>query len=137
VLALLAAIDPTQCLEKGWFCPTPDSGYLCRDIPGYCDSLYKTGYSDSFVTATGFNISPLYHIDAFDWMVLIIYFGILFILAIYGVYRVKQVIEFWRYSKFPPKAKGEFAESELPHMTVQLPLFNEMYVVQRLVKAVT
>ena len=137
MLALLAAVDATQCLEKGWFCPTPITGYLCKDIPGYCDSLYKTGYSDSLATATGFNISPLYHIDAFDWTVLIIYFGILFILAIYGVYRVKQVIEFWRYSKFPPKAKGEFAESELPHITVQLPLFNEMYVVQRLVKAVT
>src|SRR5207247_6736386 len=30
-----------------------------------------------------------------------------------------------------------FAESKLPHITVQLPLFNEMYVVERLVKAVT
>jgi hypothetical protein len=55
-------------------------------------------------------------------------------LAIYGVYRVKQVIEFWRYSKFPPKARHHFSETELPHVTVQLPLFNEMYVVERLVK---
>ena len=73
----------------------------------------------------------------FDWTVLIVYFGILTVLAIYGVYRVKQVIEFWRYSKFPPKPKGEFAADDLPHITVQLPLFNEMYVVERLVKAVT
>ena len=68
---------------------------------------------------------------------LIIYFGILFVLSIYGLYRVKQVIEFWRYSKFPPKAKGEFTEDQLPHITVQLPLFNEMYVVERLVKSIT
>jgi hypothetical protein len=120
VLALIAAtVNPTLCLEKGWFCPTPITGDLCIDSPGFCDPIYKTDL----------NISPLYHIDALDWMVLIIYFGILFVLAIYGVYRVKQVIEFWRYSKFPPKAKGQFAESELPHITVQLPLFNEMYVV--------
>jgi cellulose synthase/poly-beta-1,6-N-acetylglucosamine synthase-like glycosyltransferase len=87
--------------------------------------------------ATIFNISPLYQFDAFDWTVLIIYFGILTVLAIYGVYRVKQVIEFWRYSRFPPKAKEHFAEESLPQITVQLPLFNEMYVVERLVKAVS
>jgi cellulose synthase/poly-beta-1,6-N-acetylglucosamine synthase-like glycosyltransferase len=113
------------------------TGDLCIDFPGYCDPLYKTGLSDTMHHATVFNISPLYQFDAFDWTVLIIYFGILTILAIYGVYRVKQVIEFWRYSRFPPKAKDSFAEIDLPHITVQLPLFNEMYVVDRLVKAVT
>jgi len=105
----------------------PLTGDLCVDFPGYCDIIDKTSA----------NISPLYQLDAFDWTVLIIYFGILTVLAIYGVYRVKQVIDFWRYSRFPPKAKGEFAAGELPHITVQLPLFNEMYVVERLVKAVT
>jgi cellulose synthase/poly-beta-1,6-N-acetylglucosamine synthase-like glycosyltransferase len=105
----------------------PITGYLCTDIPGYCDWYYKTEQ----------NISSLYQLDAFDWTVLVVYFGILTVLAVYGVYRVKQVSEFWRYSKFPPMPKGEFAEDQLPHVTVQLPLFNEMYVVERLVKAVT
>ena len=105
----------------------PITGNLCTDIPGFCDWYDKTAG----------NISPLYQLDAFDWTVLILYFGILTVLAIYGVYRVKQVSEFWRYSKYPPQPKGEFAEADLPHVTVQLPLFNEMYVVERLVKAVT
>ena len=104
----------------------PLTGDLCKDFPGYCDWYDKT---------VG-NISSLYQFDAFDWTVLIIYFGILTILAIYGVYRVKQVSEFWRYAKFPPKPKGEFSEADLPRVTIQLPLFNEMYVVERLVKAV-
>src|SRR5258707_7589760 len=87
VLALIAAtVNPTLCLEKGWFCPTPLNGYLCTDIPGYCDSLYKTGlptgYADSLQQATAWNISSLYQFDAFDWTVLIIYFGILTVLAI-------------------------------------------------------
>jgi len=138
VLALIAAtIDPVKCVENGWFCPPPMTGDLCLDFPGYCDPLYKTGLSDTMHKATVFNISPLYQFDAFDWTVLIIYFGILTVLAIYGVYRVKQVIEFWRYSRFPPKALGAFADADLPHITVQLPLFNEMYVVERLVKAVS
>jgi cellulose synthase/poly-beta-1,6-N-acetylglucosamine synthase-like glycosyltransferase len=128
VLALIAAtVKPDLCLNQGWFCPPPLTGDLCIDSPGYCDPIYKTAA----------NISPLYQFDAFDWTVLIIYFAILTVLAIYGVYRVKQVIEFWRYSRFPPRAKDKFAEDILPYITIQLPLFNEMYVVERLVKAVT
>src|ERR1044071_6200082 len=138
MLALLATnVIPTNCIEAGTNCPSPLNGYLCADIPGYCDSLYKTGYSDSVQAASAWNISSLYQLDAFDWTVLIVYFGILTVLAIYGIYRVKQVSDFWRYSKFPPKPQSEFAESDLPHITVQLPLFNEMYVIERLVKAVT
>ena len=125
------------CIESAGYCVRPLTGYLCYDIPGYCDSLYRTGYSDALHQGAAANISPLYQLDAFDWWVLVIYFGILFVLAIYGVYRVKQVIEFWRYSRFPPKAKNFFAEEKLPYITIQLPLFNEMYVVERLVKAVT
>src|SRR5260221_817233 len=68
---------------------------------------------------------------------MILYFGILTVLAIYGIYRVKQVIDFWRYSRFPPKPKAQFDDDELPQITIQLPLFNEMYVVERLVKAVS
>src|SRR4030095_14729208 len=98
--------------------PQPITGDLCTDIPGYCDFLYKTGYADAMHPAATWNISPLYQLDAFDWTVLIVYFGILTVLAIYGVYRVKQVSEFWRYSKFPPKPKGQFAEEELPFVTV-------------------
>ncbi len=138
-------LTSSLCTESGSYCVRPLTGDLCIDSPGYCDWLYKTGYPTpirhgatyAYVEATTTNISPLYQLDTFDWTVLIIYFGILTVLAIYGVYRVKQVIDFWRYSRFPPKPKGEFTEAELPHITVQLPLFNEMYVVERLVKAVT
>ena len=128
MLAIIASeVIPSKCLEFGTNCPQPLTGDPCVDWPGFCDIVNKTAG----------NISPLYKLDAFDWTVLIVYFGILFVLAIYGVYRVKQVGEFWRYSKFPPKPKGHFGEDELPFVTVQLPLFNEMYVVERLVKAVT
>jgi cellulose synthase/poly-beta-1,6-N-acetylglucosamine synthase-like glycosyltransferase len=131
MLAMLATnISPQAsnlCIESAGYCVRPLTGNLCIDSPGFCNWYDKTSL----------NISPLYQLDAFDWTVLIVYFGILTVLSIYGVYRVRQVIEFWRYSKFPPKPKGEFTASELPHITVQLPLFNEMYVVERLVKAVT
>src|SRR5687768_1972461 len=100
------------------------------------DALFEQYFSD-LVYKTWGNISPLYQLDAFDWTILIIYFTILTVLAIYGGYRFKQVIDFWRYRRFVPKPKGHFNEEDLPFITVQLPLFNEMYVVERLVKSVT
>ena len=94
-------------------------------------------YITDVVDKTTKNISPLYRLDTFDYTVLILYFSILGILAIYGGYRIKQVIDFWRYRDLGPKPKAKFQEAELPHITVQLPLFNEMYVVERLLKAIT
>ena len=98
--------------------------------------LFERFFADDVYKTWG-NISPLYQLDTFDWVVLILYFTILTVLAVYGAYRVKQVIDFWRYRKFVPQPLGKFSEEELPHITVQLPLFNEMYVTQRLVKAIT
>jgi len=109
-LALLAATDD-----------------LCQKFPNFCEIVDKTAG----------NISPLYRLDTFDWTVLILYFSILTILAVYGGYRVKQVVDFWRYRKLTPQPSARFNEDELPHITVQLPLFNEMYVVERLLKSVT
>ncbi len=100
------------------------------------DQLFEQYFHD-LVYKTWGNISPLYRLDTFDWIILILYFSILTTLAIYGGYRVKQVIDFWRYRRFVPKPQGHFSEQDLPHITVQLPLFNEMYVVERLVKAIT
>jgi cellulose synthase/poly-beta-1,6-N-acetylglucosamine synthase-like glycosyltransferase len=94
-------------------------------------------YFHDLVNKTWGNISPLYKLDTFDWVILIVYFTILATLAIYGSYRIKQVIDFWRYRKFVPQPAGKFAEADLPRITVQLPLFNELYVVDRLLKAVT
>ncbi len=94
-------------------------------------------YFHDLVYKTWGNISPLYKLDTFDWVILIVYFSILGTLAIYGSYRIKQVIDFWRYRKFVPRPAGKFSEAELPRITVQLPLFNELYVVDRLLKAVT
>lgn len=99
------------------------------------NQLFEQYFAD-LVYKTWGNISPLYQLDAFDWTILIFYFTILTVLAIYGGYRVKQVIDFWRYRKFVPKPKAHFSEEDLPVITVQLPLFNEMYVVERLVKAI-
>ncbi len=83
------------------------------------------------------NISYLNSFDSFDWTIVILYFTILTLLAILGIYRVRMVYQFWRYRHIKPQPKLRFAEDELPRITVQLPLFNEMYVVERLLDSVT
>ncbi len=82
------------------------------------------------------NISYLYSLDAFDWTIIVLYFTILTLLAILGVYRIRMVYQFWRYRQIKPQPKSRFDEAELPRITVQLPLFNELYVVERLVESV-
>ena len=107
-----------------------------RPIGPTPDEVFVRYFHDTTNKTWG-NISPLYQLDGFDWTILILYFTILGVLAIYGGYRIKQVVDFWRYRKFVPQPKGSFSEAELPFITVQLPLFNEMYVVERLLKAVS
>src|ERR1051325_2214036 len=83
------------------------------------------------------NISYLNLNDSLDRYLMVIYFGILGLLSCYGVYRYRMIYLFLRYKKFPPRPKARFAADRLPRITVQLPLFNEMYVSERLIEAVT
>jgi cellulose synthase/poly-beta-1,6-N-acetylglucosamine synthase-like glycosyltransferase len=117
---------------------TPAALLIPEDDPKIVEAreVFSKFIMDS-INKTWGNISPLYQLDAFDWTVLILYFSILIVLAVYGAYRMKQVIDFWRYHKITPQPKSLWTEAELPHITVQLPLFNEMYVVERLLQAVT
>ncbi|MBV9483204.1 MAG: glycosyltransferase family 2 protein [Acidobacteria bacterium] len=77
----------------------------------------------------------LYHANAFDLCLLIPYFIVLIVLASYGVHRYILVYLYFKHKdKHTSEAPGHF--SELPSVTVQLPIFNEQYVVGRLVEAI-
>jgi cellulose synthase/poly-beta-1,6-N-acetylglucosamine synthase-like glycosyltransferase len=82
------------------------------------------------------NISYLNINDALDIYFMAVYFGILGLLSVYGVYRYRLVYLFLRYKDHRPNPKAKFAAGCLPRVTVQLPLFNEMYVAERLIEAV-
>jgi len=62
------------------------------------------------------------------------YLVILVLLAVYGFHRSSLVFLYYRHRDKRPRAIGTF--SDLPAVTVQLPLFNEMYVVERLLDSV-
>jgi cellulose synthase/poly-beta-1,6-N-acetylglucosamine synthase-like glycosyltransferase len=66
--------------------------------------------------------------------VLALYFFVLVILATYGWHRYYLVYLYMRYKDQQPVPAGEF--DTLPTVTIQLPLYNEMYVADRLIERV-
>jgi cellulose synthase/poly-beta-1,6-N-acetylglucosamine synthase-like glycosyltransferase len=69
-----------------------------------------------------------------ETLILVLYFFVLSILAIYGWHRYYLV---YLYLKNKHKAPAPLPPlSSLPRVTVQLPIFNEMYVADRLIGAV-
>jgi len=72
-----------------------------------------------------------------EWLsgsILTLYYLILGILACYGAHRLALVVTFWRTRRNQPSTPEPPAE--WPMVTVQLPIFNERYVAERLIEAV-
>ena len=77
----------------------------------------------------------LYHANAFDIGLLIPYFIVLILLASYGVHRYILVYLYYKHRDrrtTEPTAHFE----DLPRVTVQLPIFNEQYVADRLIDCI-
>jgi cellulose synthase/poly-beta-1,6-N-acetylglucosamine synthase-like glycosyltransferase len=91
------------------------------------DQLDKALFDDTF--------AGIHSLNWFDYSLLIPYFTLLLILAFYGAHRYKVI---WAYVK--TKRNGvEAAPSQfaaLPRVTIQLPLYNERLVVERLLEEV-
>ncbi|MCS6912050.1 MAG: glycosyltransferase family 2 protein [Myxococcales bacterium] len=62
------------------------------------------------------------------------YLTVFVMLALYGFHRSQLVYLYYRYRGNRPEPRARL--TKLPPVTVQLPLFNEMYVAQRLLEAV-
>jgi len=72
----------------------------------------------------------------FDWAILIPYFAVLAVLSVYGIHRYEIIRTYFKHRK---KATGEPPKrfETLPPVTIQLPIFNERYVIERLIDEVT
>jgi len=77
----------------------------------------------------------IYRLNAFDLAIVIPYFLVLGVLAAYGFHRYWLV---YCYSKYRANTPPEPAElTDWPKVTIQLPIYNERYVVERLVEAIS
>ena len=88
---------------------------------------FRTHYADK-------TFEHLYRWNPFDTALLIPYFIVMIILAFYGIHRYQLVYRYYRNRK---NAVGEPRSrfAELPSITLQLPIFNEQFVVDRLIQA--
>ena len=76
----------------------------------------------------------LYAINGFDVAIMIPYFLVMTILAVYGIHRYALVYNYYKNRKRIAGPPPEI--SAWPQVTVQLPIYNEKYVIERLVEAI-
>jgi len=77
----------------------------------------------------------LYHWNPFDAALLFPYFLVMLVLALYGIHRYTMCYQYFKHRKnYNPNPPSLF--EDLPRVTVQLPIFNEQFVIDRLIEAV-
>ena len=65
---------------------------------------------------------------------IITYFGLLTVVSVYGGHRLWMAWLYLRHAQDPPPTFGSFEEP--PDVLIQLPIYNERYVAERLIRAV-
>jgi len=84
---------------------------------------------------TDSTFAGIHQLNWFDWMLLIPYFALLSVLAIYGAHRFAVIRGYLKYKGRVMKEPAQSFE-QLPRVTIQLPLFNERNVVDQLLESV-
>ena len=80
------------------------------------------------------SFEKVYRPNAFDVALLTPYFLVLIVLSAYGLHRYWLVFKYFRNKRHAARPPLERFE-QLPRVTVQLPVYNERFVVERLVEA--
>jgi len=102
----------------------------------FCLLLASSAFDQLRRNLTDTTFAGIHQASWFDWAMLVPYFGILCILSIYGLHRYEVIHTYFKLRK---KAVDQppLRFAELPRVTIQLPLFNERYVVERLIDETT
>ena len=79
----------------------------------------------------------VYQLNAFDLLVMIPYFLVLIVLAAYGLHRYKLVYDYFKNRRNVPPSLPPLDQQKLPKVTIQLPIYNEQYVIERLLETVS
>ena len=104
------------------------SAYLALASQNSLSHQMKNMFTDPFSSVT-------YHCNWFDAVILLPYFAVMIVLALYGVHRYTMCYQYFKYKKnYNPNPAGHF--DDLPRVTIQLPIFNEQFVIDRLIEAI-
>src|SRR5580698_4549909 len=116
----------------------------CNDPNGYSDS--STSPASSNIRGQSIGARPVRRhlrghpsLGVFRLALLIPYFAVLIILSFYGCHRLEMIRKYLKHRPQPTtKPATEAARwTQLPRVTIQLPLYNERYVVERLIEEVS
>jgi cellulose synthase/poly-beta-1,6-N-acetylglucosamine synthase-like glycosyltransferase len=97
-------------------------------------SLTQGPVSNFWRRLTDTTFKGLYQVNSFDLAIMLPYFFVLVILACYGIHRYALVYHYFKNRHRVPGPPPEMGR--WPRVTVQLPIYNERYVIERLVEAV-
>ena len=80
-------------------------------------------------------LSGAYQVTVFGWLLVAAYFAVMAALSVWGLHRYQLI---YLYRKYRDQAAGPPAKrfDRLPKVTVQLPVYNEPYVVEDLIETV-
>jgi cellulose synthase/poly-beta-1,6-N-acetylglucosamine synthase-like glycosyltransferase len=104
---------------------------------GRLASTADNPFSNYWRRNTDASLNPfrgLYANNPFDVAIMIPYFLVMTILAVYGIHRYALVYNYYKNRKRVAGPPPEI--SVWPRVTVQLPIYNEKYVIERLVEAI-
>ncbi len=80
----------------------------------------------------------LYRWNWFDVCMLTPYFLLMLVLAFYGIHRYQLVFTYYKHRAkrtYWDKPTARFPADDLPFVTIQLPIYNEQFVIARLIDA--
>lgn len=101
--------------------------FLLLGAQSATDKMMDALFDDTF--------AGIHQLDWFDYAMLVPYFAVLIVLSLYGLHRYEMIRAYYKNKhKLPKEAPTKF--DELPRVTVQLPLYNERFVVDRLVEEI-
>jgi cellulose synthase/poly-beta-1,6-N-acetylglucosamine synthase-like glycosyltransferase len=126
IAALLFPLNPVTALPGGL--PLHPTTLLALASQNGLAHYLKAQYADQ-------TFRGLYHLNSFDALMLFPYFAVMIALSFYGVHRYTMCYQYFKNKKnYNPNPPQHF--DDLPRVTVQLPIFNEQFVIDRLIDAV-
>src|SRR5579864_4515921 len=105
--------------------PSAPAFLLASNLSSATTRLVDALFDDTF--------TDIYRLQPFDWAILIPYFAVLIVLSFYGLHRYKIIRGYWKHRKHMLDV-APLRFERLPRVTIQLPIYNEQYVVERLIE---
>lgn len=107
--------------------PAPLALLAAAAPPSEFEDFARSLFDDTF--------AGVHKLAFFDYALLVPYFAILIVLSFYGLHRYEMIRAYYK-NRNKLKAEPAARFQELPPITVQLPLYNERFVVDRLIEQI-